>query len=516
MGRLALMLPGLSGLTLAMPAVAQSAPSAFTSVTRYDVERRVTGTIAPDPDGAGPIGFAAVRNSYDAAGRLIKVEKGELAAWQSETVAPSAWSGFSMFQTVDTTYDVMDRKLTEKVSAGGTAYSLTQYSYGALGRLECTAVRMNPAAYGLLPASACTLGTAGSQGADRITRQVYDSAGQLLKVQKAYGRPLQQDYATYTYNQTGKMTSMVDANGNKATMTWDGQDRQSRWTFPSKTTVGAVSTTDYEDYGYDANGNRTSLRKRDGQIIGYSYDKLNRVTVKDIPGGTAADVYYGYDLRNLQLYARFGSATGEGLSQVYDGFGRLTSSTTNQGGTARTLAYQYNADGGRTRVTHPDATYFTYDYDGLNRATIIKENGATTVATITYDNQGRRSGSNRAGAATTYGYDPVSRLASITDDLAGTASDVTSTFGYTSASQMMSRTRSNNSYAFSGYTIVSRAYAVNGLNQYTSGGPATFAYDANGNLTSDGTNAYTYDVENRLVTASGSVALTWDPTGRLY
>ncbi len=521
MGRVFVALAGLLATGLPSAAAAQSAPSAFTSATRYDVERRVTGTIAPDPDGAGPIGFAAVRNSYDVIGRLIKVEKGELAAWQSETVAPAAWSGFSVFQTVDTTYDMMDRKLSEKISAGGTAYSLTQYSltqysYDALGRLECTAIRMNPAAYGSLPASACTLGTAGAQGADRITRSVYDAAGQLLKVQKAYGRPLQQDYATYTYSQTGKMASMVDANGNKATMSWDGQDRQSRWTFPSKTMVGAVSTTDYEEYAYDANGNRTSLRKRDGQVIGYSYDKLNRVTVKDIPGGTAADVYYGYDLRNLQLYARFGSATGEGLTQVYDGFGRLMSSTTNQGGTTRTLGYQYNADGGRTRVTHPDATYFTYDYDGLDRATIVKENGAASVATITYDNQGRRSGSNRGGVATSYGYDPASRLASITDDLTGTASDVTATFGYTSASQMVSRTRSNTAYAFSGYTNVSRTYAVNGLNQYTTGGPAAFAYDANGNLTSDGTNAYSYDVENRLVTASGNVALAWDPTGRLY
>ena len=32
-------------------------------------------------------------------------------------------------------------------------------------------------------------------------------------------------------------------------------------------------------------------------------------------------------------------------------------------------------------------------------------------------------------------------------------------------------------------------------------GPATFAYDANGNLTSDGDTTYVYDVENRLVSA---------------
>jgi hypothetical protein len=39
------------------------------------------------------------------------------------------------------------------------------------------------------------------------------------------------------------------------------------------------------------------------------------------------------------------------------------------------------------------------------------------------------------------------------------------------------------SYAYTGSYNVNRAYAVNGLNQYTSAGAASFSYDANGNLT---------------------------------
>lgn len=35
---------------------------------------------------------------------------------------------------------------------------------------------------------------------------------------------------------------------------------------------------------------------------------------------------------------------------------------------------------------------------------------------------------------------------------------------------------------------VSRNYTTNGLNQYVSAGPASFTYDMNGNLTSDGSN----------------------------
>jgi hypothetical protein len=65
---------------------------------------------------------------------------------------------------------------------------------------------------------------------------------------------------------------------------------------------------------------------------------------------------------------------------------------------------------------------------------------------------------------------------------------------------------------------VNRAYAVNGLNQYISAGPATFGYDANGNLTSDGANSFVYDVENRLVSRTGAATanLRYDPLGRLY
>jgi RHS repeat-associated protein len=81
-----------------------------------------------------------------------------------------------------------------------------------------------------------------------------------------------------------------------------------------------------------------------------------------------------------------------------------------------------------------------------------------------------------------------------------------------------SRTTSNDAYVYTGSVNVNRSYAVNGLNQYTSAGPATFSYDLNGNLTGDGSSTYLYDTENRLVSASGvTVAgLRYDPLGRLY
>lgn len=83
---------------------------------------------------------------------------------------------------------------------------------------------------------------------------------------------------------------------------------------------------------------------------------------------------------------------------------------------------------------------------------------------------------------------------------------------------MTTRSTSNDAYVWTGDVNVNRAYAVNGLNQYTAAGPATFSYDANGNLTGDGSSTYVYDIENRLVSASGatSASLRYDPLGRLY
>ncbi len=80
------------------------------------------------------------------------------------------------------------------------------------------------------------------------------------------------------------------------------------------------------------------------------------------------------------------------------------------------------------------------------------------------------------------------------------------------------QTSANDLYASNTADAVSRAYTVNGLNQYTAAGPARFTYDANGNLTWGGGTFYLYDAENRLVSASGgrSASLSWDPLGRLF
>lgn len=104
--------------------------------------------------------------------------------------------------------------------------------------------------------------------------------------------------------------------------------------------------------------------------------------------------------------------------------------------------------GNRIRVTHPDGTYFTYDYDGLDRLVTVKQNGAAQIASNAYDARGQRAAAARGGVLTSYAYDDVSRLFTQADDLSGTAYDYSAGFGYNPASQITAYNRANDLYIY--------------------------------------------------------------------
>jgi YD repeat-containing protein len=109
---------------------------------------------------------------------------------------------------------------------------------------------------------------------------VYDEAGRVIETWEGVGTPLQRREAHYTYNYNGQKLTLADARGYRAEMKYDAFDRQSRWVFPSKSAPGVADQGDYEQYGYDPNGNRTSLRKRDGSVLAFHYDALGRMNEK--------------------------------------------------------------------------------------------------------------------------------------------------------------------------------------------------------------------------------------------
>lgn len=480
-----------------------------TTTFRYDAARQRVGTIAPDPDGAGARLRVAQRITYRGDGQVEKIETGTING-----TSDSDWAAFAAAEAVETGYDANGRQVTQKLTTGGTSYAVAQTSYDALGRIDCTAQRMNPAAFASLPASACTLGTEGSAGPDRVTKTVYNAAGQATKVQTAVGTAAQADEVTMAYTGNGQTDYVIDAENNRTDYSYDGFDRLVKTEYPSTTKgANAANASDYEQASYDAAGNVTSRRLRDGQTIGYSYDNLNRVTSYDQPvAGAYWDLAYEYD-----LLGRPKKATGNGWAVnafTYDALGRLT---VEQNYNATTY-HAYDAAGRQTRLTWHDGFYADYDYDVTDNVTAIRENGATSglgvLATYGYDNLGRRTSLTRGnGTVTSFGYDGVSRLASLTQDLTGTAQDLTLGFGYNPASQIASNTRSNDAYAWGGHYNVDRPYTSNGLNQLTAAGANALGYDGRGNLTSSGSNSYGYTVENRLTTGPGGLVLRYEPAG---
>lgn len=485
--------------------------SADTSRFIYDAGRQLVGQIGPDPDGSGPLINRASRLTYNADGQVTKAERGTTTG-QSDT----NWSAFAAAETIDVTYDAAGLATQQKLSGSGGVAALTQFSYDLNGRQECSALRMNPSGYGALPSSACILGSASTFGADRIARNVYDVAGQLTQVQIAVGTSSQANEQTLTYSDNGNLLTLKDAENNQTTYSYDGFDRllQTRYPNPTKG-AGTSSTTDYEQLTYDASSNVTNRRLRDGQNIALSYDNLDRLTHKNLPG-SEPDVTYAYD--NLDRLSS-ASQTGYALGFTYDALGRNLTQSSPLG----TVSSEWDVAGRRTRLGYPGSgLYVDYDYLVTGEMTKIRENGATSgigvLATFDYDNLGRRTLLTYGNGVTkSYGYDAVSRLTSLAANMAGTANDLTiGTISYNPASQIISQPRSNNDYSFGNLAAVNRNYSSNGLNQYSSiTSIANPTYDSRGNLTVAGGATYTYNSENMLTSTSTGVTLGYDPGLRL-
>ncbi|MGE0185771.1 MAG: hypothetical protein AB7Q23_08230, partial [Hyphomonadaceae bacterium] len=368
----------------------------------------------------------------------------------------------------------------------------------------------------------------------RRSETLYDGEGQVLRERRAVGTPLAQDYALRAWTANGQLDWVQDANANRSNLDYDGFDRLQRLYFPVPT-LGAqtASATDYEQYGYDENDNRVSLRLRSSETIAYTYDALNREILKDIPGGASADVYSRYDLAGRRTLARFSStvtpssdcsANNAGIDYCYDAVGRLLYETSY----GRRLQFAYDAASNRTRITHPDSTYFQYTYDALNRVDQVQLNGsasgANLIADYAYDAMSRRTSLARGNGVTTgYTYTQASRLSQLTHNIAGTSHDANWTFGYTAAGQLSSRTLVD-IYEWP-VSALDEDYVANGLNQYTSVDSASISHDARGNLVNDGVRRFCYDYENRLTgaapvstdpcTTPSTGSLSYDPLGRL-
>ena len=482
--------------------------TADTGMARYNAARQVIGSVSPDPDGAGPLKPRATRNIYDAStGLLTKVEQGNVNS-QSD----ADWALFSPVQAVETVYDGNARPVVSKLTSGFTVHSLNQTSYDLLGRPECSAQRMNPVAFGALPASACSLGTQGTDGPDRIAKVVYDAAGRVYQTRTAVGTADEAADVTKTFTVNGLVQTVTDGENNKTSYEYDGHDRITKTFFPLPTKgAGASNAADYVESVRDSNGNVTSFRNRANESISFTYDALNRMTHKNLPGAEP-DASYTYDLLGRMTGA---SQSGHALGFTFDALGRKLTETGPHG----TVSTTWDIGGRRTRITHPDGFFADYDHLVTGEVTAVRENGATSgigvLATFAYDDRGRRTSLTRGnGTSTGYSHDPVSRLSQLTQDLAGAANDLTLGFAYNPASQIASNTRSNDLYSWTQHGSGTTSTAADGLNRIPSWNDA-LSYDGKGNITAIGASAYGYSSENLMTSAPG-YTLTYDPLTRFY
>jgi len=485
-------------------------PVGNTTPFYYAADRQSLGYRSPSLDGLPNSIRPAVVIHYNGDGLRDSTSYG--------SVDPST-SAFTPRRIELVGYDSAGRKTSDILQDGsGTSFAVTQYSYNGAGRLDCTAQRMTPSTWGSLPSSACTkVTTPGSYGDDRITHYVWEYAGLLGYTQSGYGTTAQRTDVSYIHTLNGLVNTMTDAKGNVTSYNYDGHDRLLRTCYNTALASCSDTAPDIVKLTYDSVGHLTNRGLRGHSLaitIGYSYDNLGRVTHIAYPGGgfydQPVDLYYD----NLGRLTNAVDANTHAANYVYDALGNVVTQSDSVG--ARTMLY--DAAGRRTRLTwSADSRYVTYDYDGASNLKTIKESGTTALATFGYDDIGRRSTLTLGnGVVTSYVYNPLG-VTSLGYDLAGTANDLTLGFSYNPAGQIVTKTSSNDAYAWTGSVNVNRNYSTNGLNQYTAAGTITPTYDIKQNLSSaGGTASYNFSTKNELVTRNDtSIGFYHDPLGRL-
>jgi len=347
------------------------------------------------------------------------------------------------------------------------------------------------------------------------TLQFVDSAGRVSALTDPAGRQTQYQFdnlnhitqvtdpegnqTSFTYDPSGNLLTLTDELQHTTVYTYDSMDRVATRTDPLQRS---------DTYAYDLGGNLASFTDRKNQTTNYSYDGLNRVARIGFGaqnGQYASTISYTYDAGNRMTQA-VDSISGL-ITRGYDGLDRLTTETTPQG----SISYSYDPAGRRSAMQVAGQPQVTYSFDNSNRVTQIVQ-GSSTIA-FSYDNDGRRSTLTLpSGIVGSYSYDQDWNLTGIAYAL-NSNSVGNLTYNYNALGQRVSTAGSLATTVLP--TALSSA-SYDAANQLTSWNSAAMAYDADGNLTSDGTNVYSWDTRNHLSTInSGATAsFGYDAFGR--
>ncbi|RME48062.1 MAG: RHS repeat protein, partial [Chloroflexi bacterium] len=345
--------------------------------------------------------------------------------------------------------------------------------------------------------------------------------------------------ATYSYDTADHLTMVLDSTPITITIGYDLAGRKTSMTDPD---MGTWS------YSYDAAGNLTSQTDARGCVISFSYDALNRLTGKSYSGpgacGSTPAVNYSYDDTsngNKGVGRRTGMSDGSGSTDwVYDERGRVAreTKTITAAGTF-TTTYGYDAMDRVKSMTYPDNEVVTYGYNAQGLAeslssslfgAIVMEsnynaagqsterrlgtgNGIWYKQLFSYDPNTFRLTALKAGnnwngfdnlINMSYEYDAVGNVVSITDA------------AVSGGGQTQSFKKADGTPAYDELNRLTRAQTTGGSGGLY--GPYTYAYGANGNVTSFEGKAFAYNDsahKHALTHVDGTQKYWYDENGNM-
>jgi RHS repeat-associated protein len=327
------------------------------------------------------------------------------------------------------------------------------------------------------------------------TRFQYNGYNLVTSVTDAQGNS-----TAYTYDGNGNLLTLSDAAGHTTSYSYDSMDRK---------TGKTDALNRHESFTYDLNGNLSSHTDRRGKVTAFTYDGLNRRTLAGfgvtVTGGMSSyqsTVAYAHDGGNR--ITQISDSLSGNINRNYDGLDRLVSETTPQG----SVGYTYDLAGRRTGMTVNGQSPVSYSYDNADRLTQISQNSSSV--SFSYDDGNRRSSLTLPnGVTASYNYDQASHLTGISYQL-GTVNLGGLTYTY---DQLGRRTQVGGSFAGTGLPGAVGSASYDAANELTNWNGTPISYDFNGNMLSDGTNAFTWNERNQVATIN-SVSLQYDAVGR--
>ena len=389
---------------------------------------------------------------------------------------------------------------------------LTCFEFDALNRKTKTHQYL-----GTAPA-AC-LGTCTSPGCvDLLTQYGYDTQDHLISVTDPTGFVTTYDIddagdalqevsvdsgtTSYTYDSAGNMNSKTDANGITETRSYDALNRLTGLSYPD--------TSSNIVFSYDSTGVTNGIGRRTGitdpaGTSGFSYDKRGNIATETrTPSGYSSfQTSYGYD-RNGNLTSLV-YPSGRTAAMSYDDEDEVSAISAIVNGTSSTIAssLSYYPFGPRASLTFGNGLIDTRTYDSRHRignwtlgSLISKTYTWQDDDNITAIADNLNSANNRA-----FAYDAIHRLTTANGPW-GSGS-----YSYDANGNRLTKIEG----------VISTGYTYNtGTNKLataTGSEPASYSYDSNGNITNDATHTYQFSQRNRLATVDTGTTATYSHDG---